>query len=198
MGKDSFAFSTTNSPSHSSVRFQTLVCLTHCFSDFDKFNAESIFHSKVADPTSNNRFVSIFRLLYNLRMSKKEPQKTSSTGEKLHIGAAGALIGALVAGAALVFSEDDSKSAVAVPEKPSTSKHYEEPTTNVLDDNVRHKLGGLQLMISQALCCVCLERPKRVLLMPCKHLCACQHCADSIASCPICRELISDRIVAHI
>ena len=46
------------------------------------------------------------------------------------------------------------------------------------------------------LCVVCMEREKKVLLLPCKHLCMCKACADKIvagsAQCPVCRERILD------
>jgi hypothetical protein len=42
------------------------------------------------------------------------------------------------------------------------------------------------------LCCVCLERPRDSLLMPCKHLCLCQNC--HFPECPICRTPVEYRI----
>jgi len=53
-------------------------------------------------------------------------------------------------------------------------------------------------------CCICLENPKCVVLLPCKHLCVCEACGevdgDSATSpvmilkcCPICRQNIKQR-----
>jgi hypothetical protein len=36
------------------------------------------------------------------------------------------------------------------------------------------------------MCCICLERPRNALVMPCKHLCLCTPCGD-VDACPICR-----------
>jgi len=51
-------------------------------------------------------------------------------------------------------------------------------------------------------CCVCLERKKSVLILPCKHLCLCHHCsvtkAKHIASCPICRADVEEKISVFI
>ena len=42
-----------------------------------------------------------------------------------------------------------------------------------------------------SLCCVCLERPKSALLLPCKHLCLCSHC--KLQECPMCRTAVEQR-----
>ena len=48
------------------------------------------------------------------------------------------------------------------------------------------------------LCVVCMEREKKVLLLPCKHVCMCKVCSDEIvadsAQCLVCREHIVDLI----
>tara|TARA_B110000971_G_C19948614_1_gene472234 strand:+ start:309 stop:830 length:522 start_codon:yes stop_codon:yes gene_type:complete len=46
----------------------------------------------------------------------------------------------------------------------------------------------------EGLCVVCVDNPKTVLLMPCKHLCACDSCADMLEECPLCRKPIQGRI----
>jgi hypothetical protein len=47
-------------------------------------------------------------------------------------------------------------------------------------------------------CVICLERPKNVLLQPCRHLCVCQACSPTIAECPLCRTNIDSRIHAYV
>ena len=37
-------------------------------------------------------------------------------------------------------------------------------------------------------CCVCLEAVPDTLLMDCRHLATCRHCAGSLDRCPICRH----------
>jgi len=36
-------------------------------------------------------------------------------------------------------------------------------------------------------CVVCLEAPRQILLMPCRHVCCCKVCAQRLERCPICR-----------
>lgn len=49
---------------------------------------------------------------------------------------------------------------------------------------------------TDTLCCVCYDKPKSMLLLPCRHLCLCSHCSllDAVRTCPICRSRIQDRI----
>ena len=46
-------------------------------------------------------------------------------------------------------------------------------------------------------CVICHERHKEVILMPCKHRCLCQVCADQVGLglCPMCRTPIEQIIV---
>ena len=46
------------------------------------------------------------------------------------------------------------------------------------------------------MCVICKEKPKCVLYMPCRHLCACQDCGHSnrLVQCPLCRQNILERI----
>lgn len=36
-------------------------------------------------------------------------------------------------------------------------------------------------------CVVCLEAPREILLLPCRHVCCCKACADRLERCPMCR-----------
>ncbi|CAE7467989.1 Rnf26, partial [Symbiodinium microadriaticum] len=54
-----------------------------------------------------------------------------------------------------------------------------------------------------ALCCVCRDNNKTVLLLPCKHLCLCEVCSEHIStrrmtSCPVCRQAVSDALRVYI
>ena len=44
------------------------------------------------------------------------------------------------------------------------------------------------------LCAICMEKDTDVTLMPCRHEIVCGSCAAGIDACPICREVIVDRI----
>ena len=50
------------------------------------------------------------------------------------------------------------------------------------------------------MCVVCISRPKTVLLLPCRHLCVCLECCDSILQveslCPLCRVGIDSHLEA--
>ena len=44
-------------------------------------------------------------------------------------------------------------------------------------------------------CCMCLEKTKNIVLVPCNHLCVCESCAEDLmknpkASCPLCRATV--------
>jgi len=47
-------------------------------------------------------------------------------------------------------------------------------------------------------CCICLELPPDILLMPCRHFKCCERCSLRIERCPICRTEIDLRIKAFI
>ena len=44
-------------------------------------------------------------------------------------------------------------------------------------------------------CVVCLERPRSVVLLPCRHLGLCETCAPGLATCPLCREIVNGTLV---
>lgn len=43
-------------------------------------------------------------------------------------------------------------------------------------------------------CCICMEKPKNQVFLPCKHMCCCYNCSQSVSrvqkTCPICREVV--------
>ena len=42
------------------------------------------------------------------------------------------------------------------------------------------------------LCSICFEAEKNIVMMPCKHLCACEECSKKVETCPICRGKINE------
>lgn len=57
---------------------------------------------------------------------------------------------------------------------------------------------------NESICCVvCRDRPKCVLLLPCKHLCMCEECAEFIAGmrqafCPLCRSTVHKQLSVYV
>ena len=43
-------------------------------------------------------------------------------------------------------------------------------------------------------CVVCMNHPKEVVLIPCAHRCMCASCANRVDRCPICRQVIDQRL----
>ena len=52
---------------------------------------------------------------------------------------------------------------------------------------------------NQDLCCVCLERKKTVVFLPCQHQCTCEECSDQLSTsmnkCPMCTGEIMQRVL---
>mmetsp|Transcript_23023 Transcript_23023/g.30057 ORF Transcript_23023/g.30057 Transcript_23023/m.30057 type:complete len:573 (-) Transcript_23023:328-2046(-) len=71
----------------------------------------------------------------------------------------------------------------------------DESPTNQEDSNEVFVAETDELKPTPILCCVCLENPKSVVILPCKHLCLCDMCASAdLESCPMCRILIEDKL----
>jgi len=50
---------------------------------------------------------------------------------------------------------------------------------------------------AEELCCICLDRAKSTVLLPCKHLCVCARCSQepSLTKCPICCVPIQEKMI---
>ena len=55
--------------------------------------------------------------------------------------------------------------------------------------------GPAQQQNDDVLCVICLDAPKQTLLLPCKHLCVCDSCAEESCQpgtkCPLCRNTVA-------
>jgi hypothetical protein len=51
--------------------------------------------------------------------------------------------------------------------------------------------------IQSTLCVICLDLQRNVLLKPCRHFCLCNHCAQSVQQCPVCREAIGTKEIVY-
>jgi hypothetical protein len=72
----------------------------------------------------------------------------------------------------------------------------EEQVKRALSCIVKAKEVASSNLEDARMCVICKERPKCVLYMPCRHLCACQDCGHSnrLVQCPLCRQNILERI----
>lgn len=79
---------------------------------------------------------------------------------------------------------------------------------NALDELKDRKIKELELKELErkaatpseaSLCCICKDNQKTILLLPCRHLCLCEHCANLpiVSSCPVCRAAISERLQVY-
>jgi hypothetical protein len=46
-------------------------------------------------------------------------------------------------------------------------------------------------------CVVCMDAPRKIVLLPCGHLQLCTLCAGKVKTCPSCRALITKRVVTY-
>ena len=71
---------------------------------------------------------------------------------------------------------------------------------NQREENIRlQKLAAeneRQASKESKLCCICMEKEKSCLLLPCKHMCVCGDCGgdERLEDCPICRQSIESRM----
>lgn len=72
----------------------------------------------------------------------------------------------------------------------------EEQVKKSLDRITKTKEELSKSLEEERTCVICRENPKTVLLMTCRHLCVCSLCGhrDELTCCPLCREIIVERI----
>ena len=65
---------------------------------------------------------------------------------------------------------------------------------------VMEKNNAILRQLDERLCVVCMVHAKKVLLLPCKHMCMCKACTDKVLAgsgqCPVCREHVVDSLEA--
>lgn len=47
-------------------------------------------------------------------------------------------------------------------------------------------------------CVICLENPKNILFLPCKHISCCSECSSQVKECPMCRAKIDQKIETYL
>jgi hypothetical protein len=48
------------------------------------------------------------------------------------------------------------------------------------------------------ICVICMDKRKCVIFLPCRHLCTCQTCSESVSTCPNCRQPVQSKIKAYL
>lgn len=52
----------------------------------------------------------------------------------------------------------------------------------------------LKQNIDDRCCKICMELPMDCVYFDCKHICSCMKCAEKLEKCPVCREMITQRV----
>ena len=52
--------------------------------------------------------------------------------------------------------------------------------------------------ITKKECCVCMDADPNVVLLPCRHMSICDNCSKQVEKCPLCRKLITKRMVVYV
>lgn len=86
----------------------------------------------------------------------------------------------------------------------ATSEEVTRTGTNTSSDSPPNSPGGKDSSCEHAItaggkfvdedCVVCLTDPKKVLLLPCRHLCVCANCLVYISKCPVCRAAFEEYV----
>lgn len=98
--------------------------------------------------------------------------------------------------AIFLITEDDGGVDILSHKSLAELKELEEQVKRTLSCIVKAKEVASSNLEDARMCLICKEKPKRVLYMPCRHLCVCQDCGHSnrLVQCPLCRQNILERI----
>lgn len=93
----------------------------------------------------------------------------------------------------MLLSADESKLAH---KSLSELQSLEDQVKKSLERIVKVKEAASLNIEVERICVICRENPKNVLLLGCRHLCVCSECGqrDDLDRCPLCREIIVERI----
>ena len=72
--------------------------------------------------------------------------------------------------------------------KDELTNYTTEQLTSMKDEleNTIQLINGEMESRNQFECCVCMNAPKKVLFLPCKHVACCEYCSTLVEECPIC------------
>lgn len=96
-------------------------------------------------------------------------------------------------------SPSQPPTAFAMPSNPAFEKYLlsaSDEDVKAMKKDLHHKLQIVESALAERKkCIVCCERDKCVVLLPCKHMSMCQECSEKVKECPICKQVVVDRIV---
>ena len=88
---------------------------------------------------------------------------------------------------------DDDDDDVVIVSTSKKSKKKKEKKVKTEKSSSSSSSSSTERTEEEALrCVVCLSAPKRCLLRPCKHVCACKACTNELKNCPVCRKKIDN------
>lgn len=67
-----------------------------------------------------------------------------------------------------------------------------ESTDDVFETHARY--SPKCVLVKGHECSVCMENPKSILFLPCRHVCVCDGCSKKIESCPVCRVVALEKM----
>eukprot|EP01129_Flabellula_baltica_P010046 TRINITY_DN41_c0_g1_i1.p1 TRINITY_DN41_c0_g1~~TRINITY_DN41_c0_g1_i1.p1 ORF type:complete len:180 (-),score=28.13 TRINITY_DN41_c0_g1_i1:48-536(-) len=89
------------------------------------------------------------------------------------------------------------KKVVPVPSAPVEEVRVKEDVIEVRQENCG--FGGMENDDMMSKCVVCMDKPRRCLFRPCRHVVCCEECSVLIGtSCPMCTQFIETKEVVYL
>jgi hypothetical protein len=122
-------------------------------------------------------------------------QARAAEAERARVAAEAAEAAAVKAEAAAVVKAAAEAAAAAKRQQMVAELAALDLRTKQLHSELGSGSGTSQLDAEETMCVVCFDAPKDHLVLPCKHLCVCEACAEQLTktrtpTCPVCREPI--------
>jgi len=83
-------------------------------------------------------------------------------------------------------------------EKPAAVTKKRDTLDSEVEVQDSSKCIKVEPLKEEELCVICLDKKKEILLLPCKHLCLCLNCSNSINDCPLCRMVVTSKTSVYL